>query len=131
MFADYKYTHIFITLLVLCCHMLHEQLRVYEKRLWPKCVLSLWHFFFHEKPVQYSQHITFWQVLNSIATALYMSDNSGIRAWSSTWAVIYGTLIGFIMISIIIILTTILSSPMHRYVVCNKIVFWHSFSHNL
>jgi hypothetical protein len=39
-----------------------------------------------------------------------------------TWpklAVIFGTLIGFIMISIIIIITTILNKPLHRTAVCN------------
>lgn len=32
------------------------------------------------------------------------------------------------MISIIIITTTILNKHLHRAVVCNKFVFWHSFA---
>jgi hypothetical protein len=32
------------------------------------------------------------------------------------------------MISILTFITTILHSPLHRTVVCNKFVFWHSFA---
>jgi len=84
--------------------------------------------FYHVKAVQYSQHITFWQVLSSIAIGLFMANTSGVQVWMSKVAVIFGTLVGFIMISIIIIITTILNSPMHRTVVCNKFVFWHSLA---
>ena len=78
--------------------------------------------------MQYSLHITFWQALDSVATALFMADTSGLFAWKPKWAVLFGTLIGFIMITIIIITTTILNSPLHRTVVCNKFVFWHCFT---
>ena len=100
--------------------------------------------FYHVKPVQYSLHITFWQVMNIIATALFMAETYLIILPDPRWrppfrlqfiiltgpklAVIFGTLIGFIMISIIIISTTILNSPLNRYVVCNKFVFWNSFA---
>jgi len=120
-------THIFVSFPVLCCHMLHEQLRVYKKRLWPKMCTFIMTFFYHEKPVKYSLCITFWQVMNSLATALFMADTSDIQVSRSKWAVLYGTLVGFIMISIIIIITTILKRHLHRTVVCNKFVFWAFF----
>jgi len=49
--------------------------------------------------------------LNSVATALFMADTYYLQTTKP-----FGTLIGFIMISIIIIITTILDSPLHRYV---------------
>ena len=102
------------------------------KSIWKETVAKMCTFimtsFYHEKPVQYSQYITFWQVLSSIAIGLFVSDPLWGVGWTSRLAVIFGTLVGFIMICIIIIITTLLNSPMHRYVVCNKFVFWHSFA---
>jgi hypothetical protein len=57
-----------------------------------------------------------------------MADTYYLSTLKSKWAVLFGTLVGFIMISIIIIITTILNSPLHRIVVRNKFVFWHSFT---
>ena len=84
--------------------------------------------FYYVKPVQYILHITFWQAMGGVATSLFMVDTSFLQTLKSKWAVIFGTLIGFIMINIIIIITTILKNPLHRAVVCNKFVFWHSFA---
>jgi len=47
-----------------------------------------------------------------------MGNTAWVFVWMSRVAVIFGTLVGFIMISIIIIITTILNNPMHRYAVC-------------
>ena len=57
-----------------------------------------------------------------------MADTPHTTITNPKMAVLFGTLIGFIMISIIIIITTILDSPLHRYVVCNKFIFWYSFA---
>lgn len=54
--------------------------------------------------------------LNSISTALFMAETYSLVTMKSKWAVLFGTLVGFIMISIIIIITTILNSPLHRTV---------------
>jgi len=102
------------------------------KSIWKETVTKMctfiMTFFYHEKPVQYSQHITFWQILSSISVGLFIGNTAWLVVWMPRVAVIFGTLIGFIIISIIIIVTTILNSPMHRYAVCNKNVFWHSFA---
>jgi len=66
--------------------------------------------------------------MSSVATALFMADTSFLQALKPKWAVLFGTLIGFIMISIIIIITTILYNPLHRTAVRNKFVFWHYFA---
>jgi putative Ca2+/H+ antiporter (TMEM165/GDT1 family) len=51
--------------------------------------------------------------------ALFMSDTSYLVTAKSKWAVVFGTLIGFIMISIIVIVGSVLSTPPHRTLVSN------------
>jgi hypothetical protein len=58
-------------------------------------------------------------VLGSLAMALFMSDTSYLVTVKAKWAVVFGTLIGFIMISIIIIVGGILNTPLHRTLVSN------------
>ena len=105
------------------------------KSIWKETVTKNVRFhydiFYHEKPMKCSLYFTFWQALNSVATALFMADTYALSTLKSKWALIFGTLVGFIMISIIIITTTILNSPLHRIVVCNKFVFWHYLHVNL
>jgi len=55
-------------------------------------------------------------VLAAIATGIFMAENSFLLTYRSKWAVMFGTLIGFIMISIIIIITTVLNNPLHKAV---------------
>ncbi|XP_023708937.1 uncharacterized protein LOC111865273 [Cryptotermes secundus] len=53
-------------------------------------------------------------VLCCIAVVLFMSDTSYLATVKSKWAVVFGTLIGFIMISIIVIVGSVLNTPPHR-----------------
>lgn len=53
-------------------------------------------------------------VLCSLAIVLFMSDTSYLVTVKSKWAVVFGTLIGFIMISIIVIVGSVLNPPPHR-----------------
>jgi hypothetical protein len=53
-------------------------------------------------------------VLNSIALIEFMADYTPIMAHKSKWAVILGTLVGYIMISIMTIVAALLKSPLPR-----------------
>jgi ABC-type Fe3+-siderophore transport system permease subunit len=45
---------------------------------------------------------------------MFMSDTTHISATRSQWAVMLGTLVGFIMISIIVIVAAVLKAPLHK-----------------
>lgn len=53
-------------------------------------------------------------VLNIFAIILFVSDSTSLMLVRSKWAVLLGTLIGFLMVSIIIILTALLKHPLPR-----------------
>jgi hypothetical protein len=53
-------------------------------------------------------------VLSSIALIEFMADSTPILAPKSKWAVMLGTLVGYIMISIIIIIAALLRTPLPR-----------------
>jgi hypothetical protein len=53
-------------------------------------------------------------LLTSLAMTLLMADTTHIVAVKGKWAVMFGTLIGFIMISIITIVGRVLKTPLHR-----------------
>jgi hypothetical protein len=57
-----------------------------------------------------------------------MADTSDLVMGKPKSALIYGTLIGFIMIYGIIIISILMNSPLHNHLVCNKFAFWHSFA---
>lgn len=52
-------------------------------------------------------------VMSAVATGLFTAETSSVGT-KPKWAVVFGTLIGFIMISIIVIISTIMNSPLHR-----------------
>jgi hypothetical protein len=56
-------------------------------------------------------------VLSSLAMILFMCDTTQLVTVKSKWAVMLGTLIGFIMISIITIVGRVLKTPLHRMMI--------------
>ena len=66
--------------------------------------------------------------MSAVAMALLMADTGYLKTSKPNGAVLLGTLVGFIMISIIIIISTVIDSPLHTLMVCNKFLFWHSFA---
>jgi hypothetical protein len=53
-------------------------------------------------------------VLSSLAMTLFMADTTHLVVAKAKWAVMFGSLIGFIMISIITIVGAVLKIPLHR-----------------
>jgi hypothetical protein len=53
-------------------------------------------------------------VLSSTAMILFMADTTQLFVVRPKWAVMLGTLVGFIMISIITIVGDVLNTPVHR-----------------
>jgi putative Ca2+/H+ antiporter (TMEM165/GDT1 family) len=53
-------------------------------------------------------------MLSILAIAMFMADSTQIVTLKSKWAVIFGTIIGFIMISIITVAGSLLKTPLHR-----------------
>jgi hypothetical protein len=53
-------------------------------------------------------------LLSSLAMTLLMADTTILVAVKPKWAVMFGTLVGFIMISIITIVGGVLKTPLHR-----------------
>ncbi|XP_021937670.1 uncharacterized protein LOC110838633 [Zootermopsis nevadensis] len=56
-------------------------------------------------------------VLNCLSIVLFMWDTSYLITAKSKWAVVFGTLIGFLMISIIIMVAIVIDSPLHRILI--------------
>jgi hypothetical protein len=53
-------------------------------------------------------------VLNIFAIILFVNDTTSLMLVRSKWAVLLGTLIGFLMVSIIVVISTVLKTPLHR-----------------
>jgi FtsH-binding integral membrane protein len=63
-------------------------------------------------------------VLTSLAVTLFMAVTTRIVAVKAKWAIMSGTLIGFIMISVITIVGGVLKTPLHRTLILIALLFF-------